>query len=199
MDDHVEAELEDYALGTLEAAERPRVTTHVTACPSCAAALSMVEDAVNVLSTAMPSVARVRHRIEAQLMGPGRFAHFKTQLATLFDLAEPAVDALLARVDAKDGWEGGLARGVEVLTVEAGPKREGFMTALVRVDAGAEFPEHGHGAEEQVLVLEGGYLDSTGVEVWRGELDVRQPGTSHSFTALPDAPCLCASVSRPPE
>jgi len=154
---------------------------------------------VNALSAAMPSVAHVKRRLDTELAGARRFAHFHSQLQKLFDLPAPAIDALLARSEQADAWEGGLAEGVSLLTVEAGPGCEGCMTALVRLEPGAQFPDHEHGGRERVLVLEGGYRDSTGVEVWRGELDVREAGTSHSFTALPDGPCICASVLKAPE
>jgi putative transcriptional regulator len=84
------------------------------------------------------------------------------------------------------------------MAVEAGPAKAGLVAALVRLDPGATFPDHEHGAEEQVLVLEGGYRCSTGVEVWRGGLDVRARGTSHAFTALEGVTCVCASVTAFP-
>jgi anti-sigma factor ChrR (cupin superfamily) len=71
------------------------------------------------------------------------------------------------------------------------------MTVLLRLVPGAQFPLHAHADRERVLLLEGGYRDDqSGAEFWRGELDVREAGTSHSFTALEGVPCLCASVAK---
>jgi anti-sigma factor ChrR (cupin superfamily) len=67
------------------------------------------------------------------------------------------------------------------------------MTALVRVEPNAVFPLHPHEGPEQVLVLEGGYRDSAGLEVWRGEVQLMAAGTEHFFTAF-DVGCICASV-----
>jgi putative transcriptional regulator len=46
-----------------------------------------------------------------------------------------------------------------------------------------------------VLVLEGGYRDSTGVEVWRGEVQDMAGGTEHDFVAFEGIGCVCASVN----
>jgi putative transcriptional regulator len=68
---------------------------------------------------------------------------------------------------------------------------------LVRLEPGAQLPFHRHADREHVLVLEGGYRDDqSGAEFWRGELDVREDGSAHSFTALEGVPCICASVAK---
>ena len=43
-----------------------------------------------------------------------------------------------------------------------GPAEAGKVTSLVRYDAGARFPEHGHPGGEEVLVLEGIFSDQHG-------------------------------------
>ena len=199
MSEHVDEQLEDFVLGTLPPAERAIVAQHLATCETCQALLQSFDVAMKGLSLAIAAPPPMRKRLEQALSGGARFAHFQAQLEQLFDLPANDVEQILKRVDDPAAWDEGLAPGVKVMTVQAGAAREGFMTALVYLDPGATFPEHGHGAQEEVLVLEGGYRDSSGVEIWRGELDVRHPGNVHSFTAFADAPCLCASVSKPPE
>lgn len=43
-----------------------------------------------------------------------------------------------------------------------GDRESGQVTSLVRFDAGASFPEHGHPAGEEILVLEGTFSDDRG-------------------------------------
>lgn len=84
------------------------------------------------------------------------------------------------------------------MPVAPGPSITTGFTVLVKISEGAVFPQHAHGGREQVLLLEGGYLDSSGTEFWRGELDVRETGTEHSFAGLPGG-CLCAALMFPLE
>lgn len=135
--------------------------------------------------------------VEAALAGGGRFEHFTPALAALFDLPTEAARELLETVDDASTWSEGPTPGVWLRGVTAGARREGFVTALLRLEPGAQLAFHAHEAEEQVFVLEGGYRDDqSGLEFWRGALDVRAAGTAHSFTALPDLGCLCASISK---
>ena len=104
---------------------------------------------------------------------------------------------LVNALDEPTSWAEGPAPGLTMMLVGAGPKWDGFLTVVVRLEPGAQLPMHTHGSREQVLVLEGGYRDDqSGREFWRGDLDVREPGTSHSFTAVEGPACLCASVVK---
>ena len=125
----------------------------------------------------------------------GRLAYFTAQVATLFDLSTEAAAALLARAERDEGWEEGPAPGVLLMTVNAGPKVPEALTALVKLVGGATFPLHPHFGPERMLVLEGGYRDSTGQEVWRGEVQDMPPGTEHDFVAFDGIGCVCASVN----
>jgi anti-sigma factor ChrR (cupin superfamily) len=58
---------------------------------------------------------------------------------------------------------------------------------FVKVPAGEPFPEHRHLGEEQVLVLQGGFVDSEGRVCHRGDEAVKPLGSAHGFTALPGA------------
>lgn len=134
-------------------------------------------------------------RLSLALAGVRRFEHLLPRLAALYDLDEAGARAVLARVDDEGAWSS-YVPGIHVQAVRAGPRTQGWVTALVRVQPGASFPEHGHRAHEQVLVLEGGYLDSSGREFWRGEVAEQPAGSRHSFVGLPGIPCLCASLTQ---
>ncbi len=173
---------------------------HVRGCAACQAAAPKLGLAIDALEGAtvgrVPEeppaggVARVLERART-----GRISFFIAQVAALFDLSTEAAATLLSRAERNEGWEEGPGPGVKIMTVNAGPRVPEAMTALVKLDSGATFPLHPHFGAERVLVLEGGYRDSTGVEVWRGEVQDMAPGTEHDFVAFDGIGCVCASVN----
>ncbi len=195
MAEHVVDELYGYTAGHLPPAEVSRVEAHLRDCAECRREADEL-DRLTETFTVPPS--GVLSKLQGTLSGPQRFAHFIERVAKLFDISTDEAKAVLARIDDPAIWDTELAPGVWVAPVNAGPGvGEGAFTVLLKLEPGAVFPTHTHGGEEQVLVLEGGYLDVSGTEYWRGELDVRQPGTSHSFTGLPGLGCLCAARTFP--
>jgi putative transcriptional regulator len=189
--------LADYVLGTLPSAERARVEAALERSPALAEALKALEGAMQLVGVGLEAPKNTWVKVQQSLAGGRRFEHLVPRLAELFDVDEQAARRLAASVDDEAAWCEGPAEGVALLPVAAGARCAGFMTALVRLRAGAQLPLHRHADREQVLVLQGGYRDDqSGLEFWRGELDVREPGTAHSFTALEGVACVCASVSK---
>lgn len=180
--------------------DRTAALAHVRGCAACQAAAPKLGVAIDALEggtvgrvpEAAPSggVERVLARARS-----GRLAYFTAQVAALFDLSTEDAATLLARAERNEDWEEGPAPGVLLMTVNAGPKVPEALTALVKLSSGATFPLHPHFGPERVLVLEGGYRDSTGVEVWRGEVQDMAPGTEHDFVAFDGIGCVCASVN----
>ena len=123
----------------------------------------------------------------------GRLSYFVSEVAELFDLSLEDAGKLLARAEGSEGWEDGPGPGVKLMPVDAGPRVGEAMTALVKLEGGADFPHHPHLGPERVRVLEGGYRDSQGVEVWRGEVQDMAAATEHSFTSFDGVGCICAS------
>ena len=183
MSSHVEELLPDFVLGLLGPSERVTVDDHLAGCATCREAASALSDAADTVAVEF-GPANGRSRLDAALAGARRFEHLFDQVAAHFDISREAAQALLEKVDDDSQWSEGPAPGVRLMAVEAGPARAGLISALLSLDPGATFPDHAHGAEERVLVLEGGYRCSTGVEMWRGELDVSAPGTNHSSVRL---------------
>lgn len=192
--------LAEYALGTLSASERAEVERLLKDQPELRGRLEELERSMTAVGTAFPAPKAPWSKVSAALEGAKRFSHLIPALAAHFDVPVEAAQALAERFDDPAEWGPGPSTGVELMPVEAGPRWEGFFTVMVKVQPGAQLPMHTHGSREQVLLLEGGYRDDqAGTEFWRGTLDVREEGTSHSFTALEGMPCLCASVVKPVE
>lgn len=184
--------------GTQE--EAAAALEHVRTCAQCQAGAPQLGVAIDALEGA--TVGRVAEKppgggVERLLARArtGRLSYFVSQVAALFDISTEEAATLLARAERNEGWEEGLAPGVSIMTVNAGPKVPEAMTALVKVSGGATFPMHPHFGPERVMVLEGGYRDSTGVEVWRGEVQEMATDTEHEFIAFDGIGCVCASVN----
>lgn len=196
MAEHVVEELYGYTAGHLSAQEVSRVEEHLRQCAEC----RKEADELDTLGEGLTAPAHsLLKQLQSKLQGAGRFEHFAERVARLFDISPEQARAELARIDDPATWETELAPGVWIAPVMAGPKAvgDGAFTVLLKLEPGAVFPKHTHSNEEQTLVLEGGYLDSGGTEYWRGELDVRQVGTSHSYTALPGLGCYAAARTYP--
>jgi putative transcriptional regulator len=193
----LDAWLVDYVLGTLAAPRRAEVEVALSASPALKQRVQDLEQAMRLVGFGLTPPRNIWAKVANSLEGVRRFEHLLPQVAELFDVDMASARTVLNAIDGTAGWMEGPAPGIELFPVEAGPKCDGFLTVIVRLAPHAQLPMHTHGALERVLVLEGGYVDDqTRQQFWRGELDERQAGTSHSFTALEGAPCLCASVSK---
>ncbi len=170
---------------------------HVRGCADCRAAQDKLGSVLDMLHDAPPSPipSGAAERLLARAKAGGRLTHFVDQVSRLFDLSTADADALLRRAQGNEGWEEGPGPGVEVMVVNAGARVVDSITALVRVAPGATFPWHPHLGPETVLVLEGGFRDSQGIEVWRGEVQQMPGETEHDFKAFEGVGCLCAAVN----
>ena len=125
---------------------------------------------------------------------PYRYAPFFSRAAELFDLTEDAVMAELARLDDPKVWTFAGLPGIHHVSVRGGPRVKSAETLLVRFKPGVHFPRHEHTGLERVLVLEGSYEDSHGVQHLPGELREWPSGTEHSFKVHTGETCIFASV-----
>lgn len=142
-----------------------------------------------VPSTAL--LARLQATVEQP---PQRYAPFFRQLAGLFDLTEDNVIGECARLADASVWRFAGLPGVRNVSVRGGPKVHGAEVVFARFAPGLRFPRHAHTGVERVLVLEGSYVDSTGLVHKPGELREWQPGTAHAFRVDKAEPCIIASV-----
>lgn len=183
--------------GEASGAELQAAIEHVRNCPECRAAQDKLGKAVDMLHDVSPVAVPVgaAERLLSRARAGGRLQFFTDQIAQLFDLSTEDAADLLRRAHGTEGWEEGPGPGVKILPVNAGPRVSENITALVRVEPGATFPFHPHLGPETVMVLEGGFRDSQGVEVWRGEVQRMPGGTEHDFVAFEGVGCLCAAVN----
>ncbi len=192
-----EHHLLDLALGVVPAAARGGSEAHLKACPACRASFAQLVQTTAKLDLQVKKVAppaSVGLALFAKLQGAERFSDLFDQVGQLFDLSLAGVRKLLEAVDDPSKWEPGPSDGVEILPVEAGPSRSNALVAIAKLPEGTRMPAHDHFGREVMFVLQGGFREETGHEVWRGEELVMLPGTSHELTGLSGPVCLAASV-----
>ena len=142
---------------------------------------------------ATPS-AELRRRLLAEIATPRRrFAPLFDALSELFDLGDEALAALFERAAAATEWQSSPVPHTRLLHLSGGPRVAGADNGLVRLAAGARFPQHRHLGLERVLVLEGGYKDEQSGRVYlAGDLHEMPAGSAHAYTALPERELLLA-------
>lgn len=141
-----------------------------------AAALSSLEDA---LPKAAPSSA-LRDRLMNGATLEGRFDRHISQVEELLDLGPTRAKELLDSIDTPGVFAPELP-GVEFYWLEGGPKTRGCVRGFVRVDQSAELPDHGHLGEENILVLQGVYIDDSGRRLHPGEVLSSPKDSTHGF------------------
>jgi hypothetical protein len=125
---------------------------------------------------------------------PHRYAPFFERAAELFDLPESVIISELGRLAEPKVWRFAGLPGIHHAAVKGGPKVASAETLFVRFAPGVRFPKHRHTGLERVLVLEGSYRDTNGVEHRAGELRDWAAGTEHGFLVDKSQPCIFASV-----
>jgi putative transcriptional regulator len=156
------------------------------------AALATVGAALAPLPS--PPPAALRARLAASFVRGGRYGAYADRIARLFDIELDTAAALLAKLDSPDKWKPWLD-GVQMMPVKPGPKYAGAIAAFGRLRPGARFPHHEHVGDETTVVLDGGFRNEDGSEVWRGEELWRPAGTEHEFVVLEGVECIAAVIS----
>jgi quercetin dioxygenase-like cupin family protein len=141
-----------------------------------------------------PPPASLRDRVLASWQRKGKYGIFADRISRLFDLPLADAEALMERVEEPEAWMPFLMEGLEVIAVQAGPRCEGAIATLVRIQPGKRFPDHAHRGDETMFVLDGGFREphEGGEEVWRGDEIFRKDGTEHALVGLPGTPCVAA-------
>jgi quercetin dioxygenase-like cupin family protein len=140
------------------------------------------------------AVWRGRERLLAEVREfPRRYAPLIPQLARLWALPEAVTEDWLSRQRPPEQWQL-VWPGVRTLRVPAGEGLKDADVRLLRFAAGLEFPRHRHRGEESVLVLEGHYVDSSGVRVGPGGIQHMTDGSEHGLAVDASAPCIATTV-----
>src|SRR5215470_17029640 len=104
---HVDNLMPEFALGTLAAAERAAVESHVHSCARCSAEFAQTVETLRLLAaTATPVTpsAKVRERLLARVRSKSQWAPFVDRVAELFDLATDKAEALLGTLEDPRNW-----------------------------------------------------------------------------------------------
>lgn len=197
LDEHLDDILPEWLLGTLEPERREAGARHLDGCARCRAERARLTPAVEALGALVPPVAPPESVLQAllgQMEGPGRFARWAGRVAAFLAVTEARARELLESLAEPSNWMPGPVDGVELMPVETGPGREGMLAAVVRLLPGVRYPRHAHQGREWNLVLEGGFREDTGHEVWPGDALEKRDGSLHDFTALRGPACICVTV-----
>jgi hypothetical protein len=193
---HVESDrLDLWALGVLTPVEAKEIDAHLVGCRSCAGAAAKANEAIAFVALSLAPVTprpQVRARLLAGAEGKGRLAQWASQLAKFFDLGVEKARGLLDAVDEPAAWEDDTVPGLLLMHFQGGPALAGADCGLIRFPAGIEWPLHKHLGDEQMFVLEGGFVEDGGAEYRAGAILKKAAGTQHSFTIMPDRDCVCA-------
>ena len=195
-DDH-DDRLVEYVLGTLAPDDRVQLERELG--PRLGSELAATAEALSLLAVALPPAppspaSALRARLLSSARGPARFAPFIDRLARLIDVAADRARELLASLERPETWLPSLGPNVALVHLPGGPAVAGADVGFVRVSAGTTFPPHRHLGPEQVLVLQGSYNDSDGSSARAGDLVHMSAGSSHHFTAGPEADLIYAVV-----
>jgi putative transcriptional regulator len=139
--------------------------------------------------------ARVRARIAESTSRGGRYGKFADRIARLFDLPLERAAELLARIEDSGVFVPFMAPGVAMFPVKPGAAYAGAVGAIGLLTPGTVFPHHDHLGDEVTLVLDGGFRDQDGREIWRGEELFKPAGSDHEFLVIGDGPCVAAVLA----
>ena len=122
---------------------------------------------------------------------PLRYAPFFRRLSALWELPEDRIVAELTRAKDLRSWSWSLVRGLKTFEVKR-DRASAARARLLHFAPGALLPQHRHRGAERVLVLEGSYVDASGVEVHAGEMQTMSEHSEHELRILGDVPCVAA-------
>lgn len=189
----------EYATGALPEGPALAVSTHLSYCGVCRAALGRLEAVGGVLLEALEPAA-----VDSALL--------ERTLARL-DVPSPEEDRPAVR--GSDGPRGLLPpvlrpyltstlEGVRwrfaaphVREVRLPLASRSHRASLLRVTAGRPVPRHTHRGVEYAVVLSGGFTDR-GAAYRMGDFSMSDPSVEHRPVAMEDAECLCLTVLDAP-
>ncbi len=194
---HVDDLMPELALGTLAAAERGAVESHVRDCVRCSAEFAATVNTLAWLaatSTPVTPSPRVREQLFARVRSQSRWAPFIDRVAQLFDLAAEKAEALLETLEDPRNWVPGPVVGNELYFVPKGPRLAGADAGFLRLGPNVQFPKHKHLGQEIAIIMAGSLREDGSDRLWQpGDVQVNEAGTEHSFRASEDG-CLFAVV-----
>jgi len=187
----------DYATGALAEGPALAVSTHLSYCGKCLAALERLEEVGGaVLQSLEPAtveselLSRTLARLDEHGTDERRAEPEDAGEGTLPPVLRPHLGTTLARAR----WRFAAPHVREARLTLAGPSHR---ARLLRVPAGRKVPRHTHRGVEYTVVLSGGFTDR-GEVYRRGDFCMADPSVEHRPVAMDDAECLCLSVLDAP-
>ena len=185
---------------------KPMESLEELAVPELGATLPIAGDAAVALAAATADgsdgataaiASAARSRLFASLArrrDGGAYEVFADRIARMFDLSVERAAELLRKLEEPSAWRPGIAPGIDMIPVKPGPKFAGAIAAFGKLRPGSTFPRHAHQGEELTLVMAGGFRDSSGVEIERGDELFEADGSEHDFTVLEGEDCIAAVI-----
>ncbi|MGE0093284.1 MAG: ChrR family anti-sigma-E factor [Alphaproteobacteria bacterium] len=187
----------DYATGALAEGPALAVSTHLSYCGECLAALERLEEVgAAVLQSLEPAtveselLSRTLARLDEQGTDERRAEPEDAGEGTLPPVLRPHLGTTLARAS----WRFAAPHVREARLTLADTSHR---ASLLRVPAGRPVPHHTHRGVEYTVVLSGGFTDQ-GEAYRRGDFCATDPSVEHRPVAMDDAECLCLIVLDAP-
>jgi putative transcriptional regulator len=185
------------ASGALGPGASIAMSIHAQHCSQCAARMAeldsvggaFLESQGDVSFDVEASLAQVLDRLDA----PRREPAYSAEVMAAPEVLRPAFASALER-----GRWAYAGPGLRTLDLEMpGAKAFAELPQMLKIEPGYGAPQHGHGAMELTLVLEGAFRDETGV-YGPGDLAVAMNSLTHRPVAEPGQTCLAYAVSHAP-
>jgi putative transcriptional regulator len=187
--DPIGLDLVAYVLGHASADEAACIEAAAAKDPGLSAELDALREVLGQVGAAavapVPAPPALWARIESNLDRPRPFATFTARVAEALRIGERAARALLDRIDLATSWSDGPSASCKLYHIEPGPSLAAVsaIAGFVRVLPGQEFPVHTHHGDELVIVLQGGFRDEDGTDVFCGQSATKPAGSRHRFVA----------------
>jgi hypothetical protein len=132
-----------------------------------------------------------RERLVEGIGHVNRFGYLAGRVVELLGVTEDRALEWLSGLDEPSNWGPGVLPGTTMWTVPT--ERENVGIVWLKMPAGMEFPHHEHLGSEEVLVVQGRYIDHRGVLHPPGAVLREHESSEHSFhidAQGPDFICL---------
>jgi putative transcriptional regulator len=186
-----EALLVDYAAGALAPGERLAISSHLGACPACAAMVGAAEAVGGMLLSDLPPTAMRADALDLVL------ARIDRPAPAIGAPALPPPDWIRVPPEILRALDDGGRRsafGAWVSPVTRGPGRA--RSYLVGMAPHRGVARHTHGGSEMTCVLKGSFVDD-GVVYGPGDFTERDGSVTHAPQAV-DEDCVCLLATSAP-
>lgn len=187
----------DYATGALSEGPALAVSTHLSYCGDCLAALGRLEEIGGVVLQSLAPAAvdsELLSRTLARLDEQGANERKPEPEDAANGTLPPVLRAHLG-IGLKDArWRFAAPHVREARLTLGSPSHR---ASLLRVPAGRNVPRHTHRGVEYTVVLSGGFIDR-GQAYRKGDFCAADPSVEHRPVAMDDAECLCLIVLDAP-